>query len=89
MFVEVLVHGNHTPSDAMQMSAILEKSFEGTRSLLKSQLVRDREVQLDPNSNYFHQVNTDVHKGSCIEFLLQCGIEDTRYSRHSVIGHVQ
>ena len=61
------------------MADILNKSFSGSRTLLRSQLVRDREVQLAPNSNYYHTVNTEVHKSSCIEFSLQCGIEETRY----------
>jgi insulysin len=78
IFIEVLVHGNLTPDDALNVSGILEKSFSNSRTLLKSQLIRDREIQLSPNSNYYHTVTTDVHKSSCIEVCIQCGVEDPR-----------
>jgi hypothetical protein len=74
----VLVHGNVTSADAMRVSGIVETSFAASRTLLKSQLTRDREVQLKPNCNYFHTVTNEVHKSSCIEVILQCGEEDTR-----------
>ena len=78
IFIEVLVHGNLTPDDALNVAGILEKSFSKSRTLLKSQLIRDREIQLSPKSNFYHTVNTDVHKSSCIEVSIQIGVEDSR-----------
>jgi hypothetical protein len=56
------------------VSDILEKSFSKSRTLLKSQLTRDREMQLSPNSNFYHTVTTDVHKSSCIEICIQVSV---------------
>ena len=78
IFIELLVHGNLTKNDAVRVSDILEKSFASSRTLLKSQLTRDREVHLAANSNFFHTSTTDVHKSSCIEVSIQIGVEDSR-----------
>ena len=48
------------------------------KPLLKSQMVRDREVQLADNSHCLYAETNEVHKSSCTEVYYQCGQQSTK-----------
>ena len=54
----------------------LEKGF-GSKVLAKSQLVKDREFSLRPNTSIYQTHTNDAHKTSCIETIYQFGVENT------------
>ena len=80
LHLECLVYGNCTETQALALYTRLVDKLTadcGSKPLLASQLVKEREVELRDPCSVFTTTNT-VHKSSCIENYYQCGLQTTR-----------
>ncbi|GAB6025052.1 hypothetical protein CHUAL_010157 [Chamberlinius hualienensis] len=81
LHIETLFHGNITKQRALDMVALVENQLQTkmqTKPLLKSQLVRDREIQLPDNSHYLMKTENLVHPCQCITIYYQCTLQGTK-----------
>jgi len=78
--LECLVYGNSTAQEARQLYNFVSDTLRdkcNTRSLLPSQIMKEREVQLtDPHCIY--RTGNSFHKTNGIEVYYQCGVQNTR-----------
>jgi len=82
LHLECLVYGNCTQTQALALYTKLVDKLTadcGSKPLLASQLVKEREVELRDPCSVFTTTNT-VHKSSCIENYYQCGLQTTRHN---------
>lgn len=80
MHIECLVHGNIDQSKALTLMEVVENRLAeniNVLPLLSSQLLLNRELQLEDGCNYVYEVKNDVHKSSCVELFYQCGTQTT------------
>jgi len=78
--LECLVYGNSTMEEAASIYSLVSnklKQESGSRPLLASQTLKEREIQLT-NPSYLYQTKNEIHKTSSIEIYYQCGIQETR-----------
>ncbi|VDO93362.1 unnamed protein product [Soboliphyme baturini] len=84
--VEVLVHGNALPNDAIELAklvqSIISKSY-ATRPLFHSQLQKNREKFFNVevfnlDESFVFKSENKIHDNSAVDVLLQTGVEDTR-----------
>ncbi|XP_028391087.1 insulin-degrading enzyme-like [Dendronephthya gigantea] len=76
--IEVLLHGNLTKEEALDIASKVENVFKqnsSSRPLLPSQLTKHREVQLPDGSNLLYEVENEVHKSCCLEIYYQCELQ--------------
>lgn len=78
LHVEALVHGNVGPEDAINLLDVLEAKLNKAKPLPLLQRLKGREAELEKGTSMFHVVQNDVHKSSCVEMYLQCGLQATR-----------
>jgi len=81
LYLEMLVYGNVTKEQALNLNAILEntlKSNAGTKQLQISERKRLREVQLPDQCNFLYKRENEVHKSSAVLLYYQCGRQNTR-----------
>jgi len=80
LHVECLVYGNCTADSALQLYTRLVDKLKtecNSRPLLPSQLVKEREVDLQDPATVYSTTN-GVHKSSCIENYYQTGLQNTQ-----------
>ncbi|KAF7987713.1 hypothetical protein HCN44_003576 [Aphidius gifuensis] len=81
MFVECLLHGNITESDALDTTKIIrDKLMTNKRPivpLLAKQLMLYREICLDNGCQFLYELDNIHHKSSCTEIYYQCGVQST------------
>jgi len=78
--VECLVYGNCTDGLALSLYTRVVDKLKAdckAKSLLPSQLIKEREVELRDLSSLYVTTNS-VHKSSCIENYYQCGLQNTK-----------
>ncbi|CAB4064603.1 IDE [Lepeophtheirus salmonis] len=65
-YIEGLVHGNLTKSNALDIFNIIEQTLSKSKPLTLSQLVKlsDRELVLEDNSHVIYEVTNEYHKCS-------------------------
>lgn len=76
LHIQSLMHGNLTEAQCLDLVDLVEKTLKTNcvvRPLLRSQMVRDRELQLEADSHHVLTKENHFHKSSCIEVYLQCG----------------
>ncbi len=76
--LEVLSHGNVTEQHTMEMAKLVEDKLRTNwpvRVLVRSQLIKEREVCLPPGLSAKYVTNNSVHKSSCIEIYYQLGMQ--------------
>uniref|UniRef100_A0A0K2SYP7 Metalloproteaselike [Tribolium castaneum] n=1 Tax=Lepeophtheirus salmonis TaxID=72036 RepID=A0A0K2SYP7_LEPSM len=79
-YIEGLVHGNLTKSNALDIFNIIEQTLSKSKPLTLSQLVKlsDRELVLEDNSHVIYEVTNEYHKCSSIESYYQIGLRNHR-----------
>lgn len=81
LHVEAMMYGNMTKQDALDAENLIVKILKersSTRSLLPSQLVYRRDVQLPAKSSYVHKHKHEIRDISAVQVYLQVGLQNTR-----------
>lgn len=81
LHIEALIHGNVTKQQAFELVSVVESGLQEkcqTKSLLRSQLLKDREIQIPHGSSYNMSCENNVHSSSCTEIYYQCALQETR-----------
>ncbi|CAB3989452.1 insulin-degrading enzyme isoform X1 [Paramuricea clavata] len=76
--IEVLLHGNLTKEEALDIASKAESVFQQnscSKPLVPSQLTKHREVQLPDGANLLFEVENEVHKSCCLEIYYQCELQ--------------
>ncbi|KAK0157501.1 hypothetical protein PV328_011241 [Microctonus aethiopoides] len=87
MYIECLLHGNLTKSEALEAVKIVESEFThaGKRRiipLLPQQLMLHREISLENGCHYLYVTENKVHKSSCTEVYYQSSLQSTESNIH-------
>ncbi|XP_066956310.1 insulin-degrading enzyme [Macrobrachium rosenbergii] len=80
LHLEMLIHGNMSKEAACNLAAAVQDNLtkrSHTRSLLPSQLIRQREYQLTDESSYVYKAENRIHRSSAVETYFQCGVQGT------------
>ncbi|XP_059153920.1 insulin-degrading enzyme-like isoform X2 [Physella acuta] len=80
LYIEALIYGNVTRSQAHEMMDLVEKILmENCKSkpLLASQHRKLREVQLPDGCYFLYKQKNLVHESSSVEVYYQCGLQNT------------
>lgn len=83
MHCECFVHGNANRQRATDLTAHVEQKMRTLTNsmqlpLLSRQLLMKREYRLAAGERYLFQTDNDVHKSSCAELYIQCGVQSDR-----------
>ncbi|KAK0078471.1 hypothetical protein PV325_002451, partial [Microctonus aethiopoides] len=87
VYIECLVHGNLTKSEALEAVKIVESELThaGKRRiipLLPRQLMLHREIRLEDGCHYLYVTENKVHKSSCTKVYYQSGLQSTESNMH-------
>ncbi|KAK0161382.1 hypothetical protein PV327_009858 [Microctonus hyperodae] len=94
MYIECLVHGNLTKSEALEAVKIVESELThaGKRRiipLLPRQLMLHREISLEDGCHYLYEIENKIHKSSCTEVYYQSGLQSTESNMHlELLGRI-
>ncbi|CAJ0579250.1 unnamed protein product, partial [Mesorhabditis spiculigera] len=78
--VEVFVHGNVVEEEAQQLArdVLAELRTVPSRPVFANEIDLRREYKLPAQSEHCYRHYQDVHPASCVDFVLQVGVEESR-----------
>ncbi|KAK0157498.1 hypothetical protein PV328_011239 [Microctonus aethiopoides] len=94
MYIECLLHGNLTKSEALEAVKIVESEFThaGKRRiipLLPQQLMLHREIRLKDGCHYLYVTENKVNEWSCTGVFYHCGLQSTESNMHlELLGQI-
>ncbi|KAK0157499.1 hypothetical protein PV328_011239 [Microctonus aethiopoides] len=94
MYIECLLHGNLTKSEALEAVKIVESELThaGKRRiipLLPQQLMLHREIKLEDGCHYLYVTENKVSESSCTGVFYHCGLQSTESTIHlELLGEI-
>ncbi|KAK0408320.1 hypothetical protein QR680_003887 [Steinernema hermaphroditum] len=80
--IELLAYGNFTKEETTNLGNnainVIQTSSASLRPLFSNELHIQRELKIAEGQSFFYDHEQDTHTNSCVEFLLQTGVQDKR-----------
>lgn len=81
LYIESLIHGNITMSEAIDMIHIVESKLTNKTPnmvpLLPKHMLLSREIKLEDGCHFLYETENHFHKSSCTEVYYQTGLQST------------